>query len=57
MKDKTKDDEIVRLKARVYDILVQQENIRMTLQQMEQKKQEINEKIREIETKKCSTQK
>jgi len=41
-----KDDEIVRLKARVYDILVQQENIRMTLQQMEQKKQEINEKIR-----------
>ena len=46
MKDKAKDDEIVRLKAQVYDILVQQENIRMTLQQMEQKKQEINEKIR-----------
>ena len=48
MKDKTKDDEIVRLKAQVYDIFVQQENIRMTLQQMEQKKQEINEKIRRV---------
>ena len=52
-----KNDEVVRLKAQVYDIFVQQENIRMTLQQMEQKKQEINEKIREIEIKKCSTQK